>query len=382
MRIATGRCLEAKSWEHTNRNYTGSGDLDRYGQWRDVPGYGDVWQPYESSDWVPYADGRWVWEPYYGWTWVSYEPWGWAPYHYGRWFYYGSSWCWWPGPVYPAYYPMWAPAYVSFFGFGRHWGLGFGSGFGGGFGSIGWLPLGPHDGGYRWWGRGFNNGFTQVNITNIYNSRGTPVIRPMPPLAANGHYPRISNIEAARNNPGVLRGMTVASAQNFGSGRVVRQGTPVSAEAFRGATRVQSALPVAPTRQSLSPSGQFTNRAALPAAANTNTHFFTRGQAGTQPVASNPGGFGNRAAPPAVRGTTGAQTFGHGAVAPNGTSPATAQAGARSSASMGWRRFGSPAPQTGRAPSSRSAGFPSAPRQAASAQRPAPASNSGWQRFS
>ena len=84
-----------------------------------MPDYGQVWTPYATAGWAPYRDGRWVWEPFYGWTWVSYEPWGWAPYHYGRWFFYGSSWCWWPGPlsVYPAYYPVWAPAYVSFFGF-------------------------------------------------------------------------------------------------------------------------------------------------------------------------------------------------------------------------------------------------------------------------
>ena len=92
------------------------------------------------------------------WTGVSYEPWGWAPYHYGRWFYYGNNWCWWPGPVYVGYRPLWSPAFVFFVGFGHR------SGFG--FGSIGWYPVGPHDAFYPWYGRGFNR-VNVVNITNI-----------------------------------------------------------------------------------------------------------------------------------------------------------------------------------------------------------------------
>ncbi|HUM05710.1 MAG TPA: DUF6600 domain-containing protein, partial [Terriglobales bacterium] len=110
----------AQAWTRTNNYYVGSEDLDAYGSWTNVPDYGSVWVPTVQAGWVPYRSGRWVWEPYWGWTWVSYEPWGWAPYHYGRWMYYGSSWVWWPGPVYGYrhYRPIWAPAYVSFFGFG------------------------------------------------------------------------------------------------------------------------------------------------------------------------------------------------------------------------------------------------------------------------
>ena len=89
----------ASSWHHTNRRYTGSQDLDAYGNWKNVPDYGDVWVPNEPDGWVPYRNGNWTYEPYYGWTWVGYEPWGWAPYHYGRWFPY--RWCMgvvaWPG---------------------------------------------------------------------------------------------------------------------------------------------------------------------------------------------------------------------------------------------------------------------------------------------
>ena len=129
----------AASRHRTNDYYVGAEDLDNRGTWSEVPDYGPVWRPTETDpDWAPYRNGRWVYEPYWGWTWVSYDDWGWAPYHYGRWMYVGGGWGWWPGPVYgyPFYRPIWAPAYVSFFGFGG----GFGFGFGGGWGSIGWLP--------------------------------------------------------------------------------------------------------------------------------------------------------------------------------------------------------------------------------------------------
>ncbi len=135
----------------TNDYYVGTEDLDAHGTWTEVPDYGPVWRPNVAPGWAPYRDGRWVYEPYWGWTWVSYDPWGWAPYHYGRWMMYNGAWGWWPGPAYgyPYYRPIWAPAYVSFFGFGGGFGFGFGFGFGG---SIGWLPLGPCDHFHPWWG--------------------------------------------------------------------------------------------------------------------------------------------------------------------------------------------------------------------------------------
>ena len=107
--------------KETNDNYVGTEDLDGHGTWSEVPDYGPVWRPAVPPGWAPYRNGRWVYEPYWGWTWVSYDSWGWAPYHYGRWMYIDGGWGWWPGPAYgyPFYQPIWAPAYVSFFGFGR-----------------------------------------------------------------------------------------------------------------------------------------------------------------------------------------------------------------------------------------------------------------------
>src|SRR5262252_6103010 len=199
---------DANSYRHTNRYYTGAHDLDAYGQWRHVDDYGDVWYPNESSDWVPYRNGNWVYQPYYGWTWVGYEPWGWAPYHYGRWLWYGGAWGWWPGPVNAYYRPFWAPAYVSFWGWGGGWG--FGVGFGG-WGGFGWLPLGPCDYYHPWWG-GYRGRFGVVNVTNIHvNNYGG--IRPL----HNGM--RFSNL-ANMHDVHVGRAMSTVGAGRFGAGRM------------------------------------------------------------------------------------------------------------------------------------------------------------------
>jgi hypothetical protein len=156
----------------------GYDNLDQYGDWQDVAGYGQVWVPDEPADWAPYRDGSWAWEGGYGWTWVGAEPWGWAPYHYGRWFWAnGYGWAWYP-PAY-SYAPVWSPALVGFYGWGG--GVGIGLGFGGfGYGGIGWCPLAPFEAFYPWypgwvwggggWGYGgYRGGMRVVNITNIHN---------------------------------------------------------------------------------------------------------------------------------------------------------------------------------------------------------------------
>jgi len=74
-------------------------DLNYYGNYMSVPGYGLLWRPYYSSPyWNPYMDGAWVSYPGFGYTWVSAYPWGWTPYRYGAWnFVPGYGWCWQPG---------------------------------------------------------------------------------------------------------------------------------------------------------------------------------------------------------------------------------------------------------------------------------------------
>src|SRR5207247_2062296 len=45
--------LQAQSWSHTNRYYTGSEDLERYGHWTTPPGYSGVWTPDAHSCCMP-----------------------------------------------------------------------------------------------------------------------------------------------------------------------------------------------------------------------------------------------------------------------------------------------------------------------------------------
>src|SRR5271155_3418851 len=254
---------EAASWRDTNKYYVGSEDLDSNGTWEDAPDYGQVWVPNEPDGWAPYSDGNWTWEPYYGWTWVGYEPGGWAPYHYGRWMWYGNSWAWWPGPVWgPGFYrPFWSPAYVSFFGFGGGWGLGFGFGWGG-WGSFGWLPLGPCDRFYPWWGGyGGRFGVVSVNHFGTLNRFGG-----IAPLHAGTQFSNVAHI----NDAHIGAALSTVAAGKFGAGRT----TAVAATRAQlsGARMMTGNMPVVPTHASLSASG----RAAAPSTIHNSAaqHFF------------------------------------------------------------------------------------------------------------
>jgi hypothetical protein len=77
----------------------GTSDLNYYGSFFSLPGYGMLWQPYfTGAGWDPWMNGGWAFSPGLGFGWVSAYPWGWTPYHYGSWTYlplYG--WVWQPG---------------------------------------------------------------------------------------------------------------------------------------------------------------------------------------------------------------------------------------------------------------------------------------------
>ncbi len=341
---------DAEGWRHANRYYTGAQDLDAYGRWVDVPGYDQVWVPRVDVGWAPYRDGRWVWEPYYGWTWVSYEPWGWAPYHYGRWFVRGGSWCWWPGPVYRSYRPLWAPAYVSFFGFGRHFGVG--AGFG--FGSVGWLPIGPGDYYYPWWGA-YRNRYNVVNITNINVNRF-------------GHYgrfgplgrgrPQYSNLLRVATDTRLRHGITTIDSREFGRGAVPRNPRQVSVSELRQGRMVAGNVPIQPTRASYHPSDRAVAPSTIRAGNGRPEHYFGP----SRPTSALGGIRGRGARQPSSNHASGAQE----------RSPA------------GWQRFGGE-----RAALNAQSGAPNrteSPRRGrSSAQRPAQGTqpaNRGWQRFS
>jgi len=77
----------------------GASDLNYYGSYSNVPGYGLLWQPYfAGAGWDPFMDGAWAWYPGMGYLWDSAYPWGWMPYYYGNWvFAPGFGWGWQPG---------------------------------------------------------------------------------------------------------------------------------------------------------------------------------------------------------------------------------------------------------------------------------------------
>lgn len=264
---------QASQSQYVNTYYTGSADLNSSGTWQQNPDYGAVWTPSNvPADWAPYRDGSWLWEPDWGWTWASYEPWGWAPYHYGRWFLWGSRWAWWPGPVTPFYRPAWAPAYVSFFGFG-------GGGFG--FGSFGWLPCGPADFFFPWWGIGRAFSFAAFNSFSFFFHSGHG--HGWAPLGATVHgRPGFSNVGGLTTNPRLRAGITSVAANRFG-GRVVPERRTFGADEIRGAQFARGGLPVAPTRASLSASGRPATPGTVPSRSLGAQHFYSRNQPAAAP---------------------------------------------------------------------------------------------------
>src|SRR5205085_4274156 len=118
------------SYQYVSDYIPGVDDLDYYGNWQNVSGYGYAWSPRVDAGWSPYQQGYWTMDDPYGLTWVSDEPWGYAPYHYGRWVYSGNQWFWIPEGVNTQ--PVYSPALVAFLPLAQA-------------NEIGWVPLGPGD---------------------------------------------------------------------------------------------------------------------------------------------------------------------------------------------------------------------------------------------
>ena len=77
----------------------GLSDLNYYGAFNNVPGYGMMWQPFFTGvGWDPFMDGAWGFYPGMGYMYASAYPWGWLPYRYGNWMFVPSmGWMWQPG---------------------------------------------------------------------------------------------------------------------------------------------------------------------------------------------------------------------------------------------------------------------------------------------
>jgi hypothetical protein len=117
------------SYKYVSNSIPGINDLDSYGDWQNVSGYGNGWRPRVAVGWTPYQQGQWTNNYPYGPTWVSSEQWGYAPYHYGRWANVGNQWFWIPEAVNST--PQYSPALVAFVSLNQN--------------DIGWVPLGPGD---------------------------------------------------------------------------------------------------------------------------------------------------------------------------------------------------------------------------------------------
>jgi hypothetical protein len=96
-------------------------ELNDYGEWVHIGGYGKAWRPYADHGWRPFYYGRWEWTND-GWMWDSDEPFGWIVCHYGNWYFDDDfGWVWIPGYE-------WAPARVEWHVTNDE---------------IGWMPLFP-----------------------------------------------------------------------------------------------------------------------------------------------------------------------------------------------------------------------------------------------
>jgi hypothetical protein len=209
---------------YVSDDVVGYQDLNRYGDWQQVPDYGYVWYPSNvDSDWAPYQVGEWVWVAPWGWTWIEGEPWGYAPFHYGRWAYIGRRWAWVPAP--PRSRAVYAPALVAWVGSGAN---------------VGWFPLAPGEV-YVPTARvsmryveNVNVSNTRINVTQVNTVYNNPA---QPQRFAN------------RSAPGAV---TVVSQSSFTSGqRVARNPSRAPAEQLRAMAPVARAPAIAPARQSL-----------------------------------------------------------------------------------------------------------------------------------
>ncbi len=290
---------EAKSAsaKYVPQDVSGASDLDAYGTWHDLPGYGPVWAPAVAPGWAPYRYGHWAWISPWGWTWVDAAPWGYAPAHYGRWVFVGGFWGWSPGPFYGR--PVYAPALVGWVG-GPGWGVGvsFGVGFGVG-GGVGWFPLGYREPYYPvYGGRTVVNNVNVTNVTNVYNTNNGTI---------NNTNTGSGSVNTGTARPGSIGGTSTGANTGANAGNVnyanrnvpgamtavptstLTNSLPVDKSAVTvppseaAKAPMQSAAPVTPTRNSvLGPNAG--SPASRPPMSAANHSVVTRQQPPPRPI--------------------------------------------------------------------------------------------------
>ncbi|TMH28056.1 MAG: hypothetical protein E6H66_22440 [Betaproteobacteria bacterium] len=225
------------SVRYVSPEVVGYEDLDRYGSWRPVESYGNVWFPQQvPSGWAPYREGHWSWIDPWGWTWVDDAPWGFAPFHYGRWAYVESRWGWVPGPV--DVRPVYAPALVAFVG-GANFGVSVSSGP-----AIGWFPLAPREvyrpayNVSREYYRQVNVSNTVINNTVINNTYVSNVTTTTAPVAQQVNYVNLRAPNA----------VTAVPPTAFAQSQPVNRVAVRLPSAALDAAQVQSMAQIAPAR--------------------------------------------------------------------------------------------------------------------------------------
>ena len=195
------------SYQYVNSYVPGLYDLDYYGDWQNLSGYGYAWTPRVDAGWAPYQMGHWMTDYPYGPTWVSSEPWGYAPYHYGRWASVNDRWYWIPETVNTA--PVYSPAMVAWVPFGQN--------------EIGWVPLGPGD----------------VYVPRYYNAGWQPYY-----LTNDNLYQRVVNL----NVPGAV---TVVPIDEFMRGSDWRRARKADRNMLAGVNPVLDPLLFTPLRNAV-----------------------------------------------------------------------------------------------------------------------------------
>jgi hypothetical protein len=195
------------SYQYVNSYIPGLYDLDYYGDWRNLDGYGYAWSPRVDSGWMPYQSGYWYTDYPYGPTWVSNEPWGYAPYHYGRWAFVGDRWYWVPDRTNVE--PVYSPALVAFIPFDQN--------------QIGWVPLGPGD----------------VYVPHYYDTGWEP------------YYLTRDNLYQRGVNLGVPGAVTVVSVDDFTRGIDSRRARRADRNMLASVNPVLDPLLVTPLRNAV-----------------------------------------------------------------------------------------------------------------------------------
>src|SRR5688500_1375849 len=195
------------SYQYVNSYIPGLYDLDYYGDWRNVDGYGYAWSPRVDAGWMPYQSGYWHTDYPYGPTWVSSEPWGYAPYHYGRWAFVGDRWYWVPDNT--RVDPVYSPALVAFMPFDNN--------------QIGWVPLGPGD----------------VYVPRYYNTSWEPHY-----LTRDNLYQRVVNLDV----PGAV---TIVSLDEFTRGTDFRRARRADRNMLANVNPVLDPLLLTPLRNAV-----------------------------------------------------------------------------------------------------------------------------------